>query len=108
MSVEMWDQSDGAAAAAKTGAALGTGSAGITVCDVKGVPIQRRAGVEAAVTAGGVGLSEHLEAWVVPARKPPAFVVRIVGPRGFYREIRFAGRETEAEIEQSIRRATQV
>jgi hypothetical protein len=75
----------------------------MTVCDIKGIPSHRRAEVEGAVTAAGSVLSSGHEAWVVPARKPPAYAVRIVGPRGFYREIRFAGRETPAEIEQSIR-----
>jgi hypothetical protein len=76
---------------------------GLMVCGIQGVPVDRRASVEEAVMAGGSSLSSEHEAWVVPARKPPAYTVRIVGPRGFYREIRFAGRETPAEIEQSIR-----
>jgi len=65
--------------------------------------MHRRSSVEEAVMAGGSSLSSDHEAWVVPARKPPAYAVRIVGPRGFYREIRFSGRETPAEIAQRIR-----
>ena len=76
---------------------------GLTVADVKGVPVDRRASIEQAVMAGGSLLSPDHEAWVVPARKPPAYSVRIVGPRGFYREIRFAGPETPSEIEASVR-----
>ncbi|GEM_PF-1625041 len=77
----------------------------ITVVDVKGVPSHRRDCVEAAITAAGSILSEDHEAWVVPARRPPAYSVRITGPRGFYREIRFGGPETEAEIADTIRQA---
>ena len=78
---------------------------GLVVCEIQGVPVHRRASIEEAVIAGGSSLSSEHEAWVVPARKPPAYTVRIVGPRGFYREIRFAGRETPAEVEQSIRKS---
>ena len=76
---------------------------GLTVCEIQGVPVDRRASVEEAVLAGASSLSSEHEAWIVPARKPPAYAVRIVGPRGFYREIRFGGRETPAEIERIIR-----
>lgn len=78
---------------------------GLTVSEIQGVPVDRRATIEEAVLAGGSSLSSEHEAWVVPARKPPAYAVRIVGPRGFYREIRFAGRETSAEIEHSVRKS---
>lgn len=77
----------------------------ITVVDLKGVPTHRRDCVEAAIAAAGSSLLEEHEAWVVPARRPPAYNVRITGPRGFYREIRFGGPETEAEIAASIRSA---
>jgi hypothetical protein len=77
----------------------------ITVVEVKGVPSHRRDSVEAAIAAAGSVLSEDHEAWVVPARRPPAYNVRITGPRGFYREVRFGGPETEAEIAASIRTA---
>jgi len=80
-------------------------SAGIAICDIKGIPVHRRKLVEAAVISGALSLSEDHEAWIVPARKPPAYSVRIVGPRGFYREVRFAGPESEAEIESQVRRA---
>jgi len=77
----------------------------LEIVDVKGIPVDRRHSVEAAITAAGSCLSEHHEAWVVPARRPPAYAVRITGPRGFYREIQFRGRETEAEICDTIRQA---
>ena len=77
----------------------------ITVVDIKGVPLDRRDTVHAAITAGGSDLSEEHEVWVVPARRPPAYAVRITGPRGFYREIKFQGRETEAQITSSVRDA---
>lgn len=79
----------------------------LTVSDVKGVPPHRRRHVVAAVVAGASGLGAGHEAWVVPARKPPAYSVRIIGPRGFYRQIPFAGPETDAEIEQRVRAGVQ-
>lgn len=78
---------------------------GIVVAEVKGVPPHRRESLTAAVKAGGSSLIEPHEAWVVPARKPPAYKVRIVGPRGFYREIHFAGPETDVEVENRVRAA---
>jgi hypothetical protein len=42
---------------------------------------------------------------VVPARKPPAYKVRVVGPRGFYREVHFHGPETDLEVESLVRAA---
>ena len=80
---------------------------GLTVTDVKGVPSSRRQSVAEAVIAAGSSLADAHEAWVVPARKPPAFSVRIVGPRGFYREVQFSGAETAADIEHRIRTAVQ-
>lgn len=79
----------------------------LTVSDVKGVPPHRRRHVVAALVAGGAGLGAGHEAWVVPARKPPAYSVRIIGPRGFYRQIQFSGPETDAEIEQRVRAAVE-
>ena len=79
----------------------------LTVSDVKGVPPHRRRHIVAALVAGGSGLGAGHEAWVVPARKPPAYSVRIIGPRGFYRQIPFSGTETDAEIEQRVRAAVE-
>jgi len=77
----------------------------ITVVEMKGVPSHRRDCVEAAILEAGSFLVEDHEAWVVPARRPPAYNVRITGPRGFYREVRFGGPESEAEIAAIIRQA---
>jgi hypothetical protein len=79
----------------------------IDIVDVKGIPLDRRAVVRAAISLAGSELSEDHEAWVVPSRRPPAYAVRITGPRGFYREIKFAGRETETEIAISVRKAVE-
>lgn len=78
---------------------------GITVVEVKGVPPHRRDSLAAAIVAGGASLTELHEAWVVPSRKPPAYKVRLVGPRGFYREIHCAGPETDLEVESQVRAA---
>lgn len=78
-------------------------SPGITVVEVKGVPPHRRDSLAAAVVSGGSSLTELYEAWVVPARKPPAYKVRVVGPRGFYREIHFSGAETDLDVESRVR-----
>ena len=77
----------------------------IEIVDVKGIPLHRRDGVRAAITQGGSNLAADHEAWVVPSRRPPAYAVRITGPRGFYREIKFGGLETDVEIATSIRNA---
>ena len=79
----------------------------IEIVDVKGVPLERRAAVREAITSAGSDLAADHEAWVVPARRPPAYAVRITGPRGFYREIKFAGRETGAEIATKVRNAVE-
>jgi hypothetical protein len=102
MSVESWNSAAGAARA-KSGPHAP--SSGITICEVKGIPSHRRAHVEEAVIAGASGLSHEYEAWIVPARRPPAYSVRINGPRGFFREIRFSGHETTSEIEKHVRHA---
>lgn len=78
---------------------------GIAVVEIKGVPPQRRDSLAAAIVAAGSSLSELHEAWVVPARKPPAYKVRVVGPRGFYREIHCAGPETDHEVQSRVRAA---
>ena len=99
--MEPWDHVEKGALGLYPG--LETGTSGVTVSDVKGIPSHRRKSVEEAVIAGCSSLTAEHEAWVVPARKPPGYAVRIIGPRGFYREIKFAGKETEAEIENRIR-----
>ena len=75
----------------------------MTVIRVSGVPPDRRNLVGAAILSGGDALGAEFEAWVVAARRPPAFIVHIIGPGGFYRQERFCGRETPAEIAQRIR-----
>jgi hypothetical protein len=79
-----------------------------SIIDIKGIPGARRDQVKAAVIAGGQHLSEGYEAWIVPARRPPAYAVRVIGPRGFYREVKFTGHETETEITESTRQVLQV
>jgi hypothetical protein len=79
-----------------------------SLLDIKGIPASRRESVKAAVLAAAQHLSEDYEAWIVPARRPPGYAVRIIGPRGFYREAKFAGHEAEGEITESIRRTLQV
>lgn len=79
----------------------------IEIVEVKGIPLDRRAAVRDAITLAGSDLAADHEAWVVPARRPPAYNVRITGPRGFYREIKFAGRETSAEIATRVRNAVE-
>ena len=106
MSIEAWDPVE-ADAAILEAEAVSADVSELTVSDIKGIPVHRRKGVEQAVIAGADGLSSEYEAWVVPARKPPAYSVRVVGPRGFYLEVRFTGPETDAEIERAMRRAIQ-
>ena len=77
----------------------------IEIVEVKGVPLDRRDLVRAAISSVAGCLSENHEAWVVPTRRPPGYAVRITGPRGFYREVKFAGRESAAEIASTIRNA---
>lgn len=79
-----------------------------SIIDIKGIPGARRDEVKAAVVAGGQHLSGGYEAWIVPARRPPGYALRVIGPRGFYREVKFTGHETEAEITESTRRALEV
>lgn len=79
----------------------------IEIVDVKGIPLDRRAAVREAIALAGSDLAVDHEAWVVPARRPPAYTVRITGPRGFYREVKFAGRETGAEIATRVRNAVE-
>jgi len=104
MSMELWDQGNRGSSRFRTSTPL-TKPSGIQISDIKGVPSHRRKTVEGAVLAGASRLSDAHEAWIVPTRKPPGFAVRIIGPRGFYREIRFAGLETELEIEHRVRHA---
>ena len=79
----------------------------IEIVDVKGIPVDRQAAVRDAITSAGSDLAADHEAWVVPSRRPPAYAVRITGPRGFYREIKFAGRESGAEIATRVRKAVE-
>jgi len=79
----------------------------IEIVDVKGIPVDRRETVREAIALAGSNLLAHHEAWVVPARRPPAYAVRITGPRGFYREIKFAGQETGSEIATRVRKAVE-
>ena len=79
----------------------------IEIVEVKGVPLDRRDLVRAAISSVAACLSEKHEAWVVPTRRPPGYAVRITGPRGFYREVKFDGRETAAEIATSVRNAVE-
>ena len=79
----------------------------IEIVEVKGIPLDRHDIVRAAISSAASCLAEGHEAWVVPARRPPAYAVRITGPRGFYREVKFAGRESEAEIANSLRSAVE-
>lgn len=79
----------------------------IEIVEVKGIPLDRHDIVRAAINSAASCLAEGHEAWVVPARRPPAYAVRITGPRGFYREVKFAGRESEAEIANSLRSAVE-
>ena len=79
----------------------------IEIVEVKGIPLDRRDLVRAAIKEAVSNLSEKHEAWVVPTRRPPGYAVRITGPRGFYREVKFAGRESAAEIATSVRNAVE-
>lgn len=76
---------------------------GIAILDIQGIPADRRESTRAAVVAGSQGLPGNYEAWIVPARRPPGYFVRVIGPRGFYREAQFTGSETETEIAQRVR-----
>jgi hypothetical protein len=80
---------------------------GIAVLEIQGIPAERRESTRAALVAGGQGFSGNYEAWIVPARRPPGYFVRIIGARGFYREAQFTGRETEAEIVERVRETMQ-
>jgi len=101
MSMEPWDHDEKGTLGIETG--MRAISSGVTISDVQGIAPHRRKSVEEAVIAGCSNLSANYEAWVVAARKPPGYAVRIIGPRGFYREVKFAGGEPEAEIEARIR-----
>ena len=79
-----------------------------SILDIKGIPTARRDQVKAAVIAGTQHLPDGYEGWIAPARRPPAYSVRIIGPRGFYREVKFTGLETETEITETIRQALSV
>lgn len=108
MSLEQQDETLGlavGAAAAMRSYPASHPMPGIGVVEVLGVPPHRRDNLAAAIVAGGSSLTEFHEAWVVPARKPPGYKVRVVGPRGFYREIHFSGPETDLEVESRVRAA---
>jgi len=77
----------------------------MTVLSVNGVAPDRRNSVKTAILSAATGLRAGYEAWVAPARRPPAFIVRIIGPAGFYREAAFAGREPAVEITERLREA---
>ena len=79
----------------------------IEIVEVKGIPLDRRDLVREAISSAAACLSEKHEVWVVPTRRPPGYAVRITGPRGFYREVKFAGRESAAEITSSVRNAVE-
>jgi hypothetical protein len=76
---------------------------GITLLSVTGVAPDRRESVKAAIIAAGGNLRARYEAWVVGALRPPAYIVRVIGPSGFYREEKFTGREPAVEITERIR-----
>lgn len=78
------------------------------ILDIRGIPGGRREEIKAAVIAGCQHLPEGYEAWIAPARRPPAYTLRVIGPRGFYREVRFTGRESEAEITEDTRQALKI
>ena len=57
----------------------------ITVFDVKGIPGDRREGIETAVVAGGAHTAVPYEAWIASAHFRGGFRVLITGPHGFER-----------------------
>jgi len=74
------------------------------ILEIRGIPLAQRSQVEAAVLEGGQHLPEGFEGWIVPARRPPGYAVRVIGPRGFYREVKFEGHEEAEEITHHTRR----
>jgi hypothetical protein len=80
---------------------------GFAVLNIRGIPVDRRQSTMAAVFAGIQGFPGSYEAWTVPARRPPGYFVRIIGPRGFFRQAQFTGQETDAEITEQVRQTMQ-
>jgi hypothetical protein len=78
---------------------------GITVFSITGVVPEQRESVRGAIAASGRDLPARYEAWVVGARRPPAYIVRVIGPGGFYREEKFSGREPAVEITRRVQDA---
>ncbi len=95
----------GAAGSAGPGARLREHSrrAGITLTDLRGIPAARREHVISAINAVSECCADRYEAWAVPGRRPPCYSIRIVGPHGFYREVRLEGREVESAIAERLR-----
>jgi hypothetical protein len=73
------------------------------VLDMQGIPVDRHETTRAAVVAGIQGFPGTYEAWTLSARRPPGYFVRIIGPRGFFRQAQFTGEETAGEISERIR-----
>jgi len=74
-----------------------------SILEIRGIPLARRSQVEVAVLEGGQHLPEGFEGWIVPARRPPGYAVRVIGPHGFYREVKFDGHEEVEEITRRTR-----
>ena len=83
-------------------------ASGFAILDIKGIPGGRREEIKAAVIAGCQHLTGGYEAWIAPARRPPAHTLRVIGPCGFYREVCFTGRESEAEVTEKTRQALKI
>lgn len=79
-----------------------------SILEIHGIPRGRRDRVKAAVMAGSRHLPEGYEGWIVPARRPPGYALRVIGPRGFYREVKFTGHESEDQITECTREALSV
>jgi hypothetical protein len=75
----------------------------IAILDINAVTPDRREAVRAGLIAGIGEVPGSAEAWVAPARRPPGYFVRIIGPRGLFVEVEFTGRETEGEIASRVR-----
>ena len=79
-----------------------------SILEIHGIPRSSRDRVTAAMMAGGEHLPEGYEGWIVPARRPPGYALRVIGPRGFYREIKFTGHESEDQITVCTRQALSI
>ena len=75
----------------------------MTVVSITGVAPDRRESLTAAILSAGDQAPVGCEVWVLPGRRPPAYLIRMIGPDGFFREARFQGRETPEEIARQIR-----